>query len=223
MFTIIGGDGKEYGPVTAEQIQQWLAAGRASLETRAKKEGEEAWRRIGDFPEFGAGAPPPLVGSGSVGNTSLASQGARTGAALLNAFLYACCLLPGGTALSMKVVAQGVHSPEQLDPSLAAGPLRVMELGLFAAIAVQVCLLAVRGQNLGMLVTRIRVVRVSGEPADFVHAALLRFLLPIAPLFLPYGIGFLGLLLLCVDYVMMFRADRRCLHDLIADTKVVKA
>ena len=33
MYTIIGGDGKEYGPVTAEQIRSWIAAGRANLET----------------------------------------------------------------------------------------------------------------------------------------------------------------------------------------------
>ena len=65
MFTIIGGDGKEYGPVPAEQVRRWLEAGRADLETQAQRAGEEAWRRLGDFPEFSANgtfqsAPPPL-------------------------------------------------------------------------------------------------------------------------------------------------------------------
>lgn len=65
MFTIIGGDGKEYGPVTVEQVQAWIAGGRANLDTQAKRVGEESWKRLGDFPEFsGAGAaaastPPP--------------------------------------------------------------------------------------------------------------------------------------------------------------------
>lgn len=65
MFTIIGGDGKEYGPVTVEQVQAWIAGGRANLDTQAKRIGEESWKRLGDFPEFsGAGAaaaptPPP--------------------------------------------------------------------------------------------------------------------------------------------------------------------
>lgn len=65
MFTIIGGDGKEYGPVPASQINAWISNGRANLQTRAKKHGEnEAWKTLGDFPEFSPDAvvpPPPLA------------------------------------------------------------------------------------------------------------------------------------------------------------------
>ena len=66
MFTIIGGDGKEYGPVTLEQLQAWIAGGRANLDSQVKRVGESAWQRLGDLPEFsgttaGAAAsiPPP--------------------------------------------------------------------------------------------------------------------------------------------------------------------
>ncbi|HXC01808.1 MAG TPA: hypothetical protein VNU49_04085 [Opitutaceae bacterium] len=65
MFTIIGGDGKEYGPVPASQINAWISNGRANLQTKAKKHGEnEAWKTLGDFPEFSPDAvvpPPPLA------------------------------------------------------------------------------------------------------------------------------------------------------------------
>ena len=57
MFTIIGGDGKEYGPATVEQIRGWIAAGRANLDTQAKVHGTDAWKRLGDFPEFDPNAP----------------------------------------------------------------------------------------------------------------------------------------------------------------------
>ncbi|MFY9923823.1 MAG: GYF domain-containing protein [Opitutaceae bacterium] len=63
MYTIIGGDGKEYGPVTAEQIRSWIAAGRANLETKVKAAGTDQWRTVVEFPELtgaapaGAGAP----------------------------------------------------------------------------------------------------------------------------------------------------------------------
>lgn len=68
MFTIIGGDGKEYGPVSADQIRAWLAGGRANLETKAKAIGSEEWRRLGDLAEFtGAGsAPPPPLATGEI-------------------------------------------------------------------------------------------------------------------------------------------------------------
>src|SRR4051812_8995980 len=65
MFTIIGSDGKEYGPVTADQIRAWIAAGRANLDSQAKLVGATEWKRLGDWPEFGAAAsaPPPVVGT----------------------------------------------------------------------------------------------------------------------------------------------------------------
>ena len=60
MYTIIGGDGSEYGPVPAEQIRAWIAAGRANLETQAKAAGTEEWKPLGEFADFGGrigGAP----------------------------------------------------------------------------------------------------------------------------------------------------------------------
>jgi GYF domain 2 len=59
MFTIIGGDGKEYGPVTADQVRAWLAGGRANLETKVKAAGSDEWKRVADIPEItGSGSAP---------------------------------------------------------------------------------------------------------------------------------------------------------------------
>lgn len=63
MFTIIGGDGKEYGPATADQLRQWITAGRANLDTKAKALGTDEWRRLGDFAEFAAADTPPPLGA----------------------------------------------------------------------------------------------------------------------------------------------------------------
>lgn len=52
MFFILGGDGKEYGPVSAAKIQEWIAGGRANLHTQARLANDTAWRTLGDFPEF---------------------------------------------------------------------------------------------------------------------------------------------------------------------------
>ena len=58
MFTIIGADGKEYGPVSADQIRQWIAENRLNREMKVRRDGETEWQRIGDLPEF---APPAVA------------------------------------------------------------------------------------------------------------------------------------------------------------------
>ncbi|OHE78776.1 MAG: hypothetical protein A3G75_08680 [Verrucomicrobia bacterium RIFCSPLOWO2_12_FULL_64_8] len=62
MFTILGADGKAYGPATVEQVKAWIAAGRANLQTRARREGTAEWKTLAEYPEFageaGGGTPP---------------------------------------------------------------------------------------------------------------------------------------------------------------------
>lgn len=76
MFFIIGSDGKEYGPVSARQINDWIAANRLTPAMQARRENETEWRPIGSFPEITelaptapAGALPPIhaVTTGSSG------------------------------------------------------------------------------------------------------------------------------------------------------------
>jgi len=59
-YTIIGGDNKEYGPVSSADVLQWIAEGRLNAESRAKGEGDAEFRPLAQFPEFAAalGAPP---------------------------------------------------------------------------------------------------------------------------------------------------------------------
>jgi hypothetical protein len=62
MFKIIGGDGRQYGPVTVEQVREWIAAGRANSQTQIQREGEADWKPLSDFSEFAeALAAKPLA------------------------------------------------------------------------------------------------------------------------------------------------------------------
>jgi len=69
MFSILGGDGKEYGPVTVDQLRRWMTENRVTLDTQAKRTGETTWDRLGNFPEFAApvasadGLPPLAPGA----------------------------------------------------------------------------------------------------------------------------------------------------------------
>jgi hypothetical protein len=59
MYRIIGADGRQYGPVSGEQLRQWIAEGRANAQTQAFAEGATEWRPLGGLPEFaGLFAPP---------------------------------------------------------------------------------------------------------------------------------------------------------------------
>jgi hypothetical protein len=72
MYKIIGGDRKEYGPVTADQINAWILEGRANGQTLVQIEGSAEWKALSSFPEFTAVLAtkfpgPPLVESADPG------------------------------------------------------------------------------------------------------------------------------------------------------------
>jgi hypothetical protein len=62
MYTVIGGDGKEYGPITGEDLSKWVAEGRLNAQSLAKAESDAEFRTLATFPElahlFGIGAAP---------------------------------------------------------------------------------------------------------------------------------------------------------------------
>jgi len=68
MYKILGGDGKEYGPVSAEQLRQWVREGRANALTQVRADGATQWQALGSLPELGeifgavAGVPPTIGG-----------------------------------------------------------------------------------------------------------------------------------------------------------------
>ena len=59
MYKIIGADGKEYGPITAEQLRQWLVEGRVNSQTQVLAEGQADWKPLSQFPELCGTALPP--------------------------------------------------------------------------------------------------------------------------------------------------------------------
>jgi uncharacterized RDD family membrane protein YckC len=233
MFTIIGGDGKEYGPVTVEQIRTWIASGRANLETQAKALGSDEWRRVGDFAEFAPApsAPPmlpgvtPVAGTSATAGTSdptLAHPGMRLLAAFIDGFLESLCWMPTSQAVLRSLgglLSAGQINPQEITSAiLSALPLSFPYLG--GLILVQAILLTLRGQTVGKLITQLRVVRATdGSHAGFLRAFLLRGFLTRCIRHLPL----IGVMFWLVDNCFIFRDDHRCIHDLIAGTKVVKA
>jgi len=51
MYHLVGGDQKEYGPASAEDIKRWIVEGRANGQTRACPEGGD-WTTLAELVEF---------------------------------------------------------------------------------------------------------------------------------------------------------------------------
>jgi len=69
LYILIGGDQKEYGPIPATDVQQWLTEGRLNEESLIKAEGDADFRPLSTFPEFAGAATsvppvPPPFGAG---------------------------------------------------------------------------------------------------------------------------------------------------------------
>lgn len=99
--------------------------------------------------------------------------------------------------------------------SSAALSLIVM-LAMIGYLVYQCVLLTKSGQTIGKKYKQIKIVKVdTGENGGFVTNVLLRGflngLISVIPL---YGL---------IDILFIFRDDRRCVHDMIASTRVVKA
>lgn len=238
MFIIIGGDGKEYGPVAADQVRAWIQAGRANLETRAKAAGSDEWRPLGDFAEF---APPPsvppLMGTGTadggpesgagvsaavVPALENASLGARFGAAFIDGCLKSLCWMPAATGV-WRAIADDVMAGQQ--PSVATlmtamnGVVAKALPFLIGLAALQCVLLSLRGQSVGKLLVGLRIVRCADQQqAGFLHGFLLRGTIP----WMIEQIPLIGGLFWIIDVCFIFGEERRCVHDYIAGTRVVK-
>ncbi len=229
MFTILGADGKEYGPVPADKVHDWIKARRANLQTKARRDGEAEWKTLGDFAEFTAppasvapAAPPPPITVASMIGTSavtapaaeleLAGRGARLLAQIID-FLTSCiAMLPGGVLLLM-----GGGTRSGVTSLVGMG---LMGLGAVALLIIQIYLLTTSGQTIGKKLMSVRIVGYLDDTnPGFVKAFLLRVFVN----GLIGAIPFLGLAYTLVDICFIFRGDRRCIHDLIAGTKVVKA
>ncbi len=125
------------------------------------------------------------------------SRGTRLGAVLIDSLLF---VVPIGIGRIFS------------DP----GPLIAL-LGLLGLFGYQAYLLTKQGQTIGKRALKLRIVRADdGENGGFGRNVALRMIL---------GRWLLGLVpfYLLVDACFIFRSDGRCLHDLVAGTRVIPA
>ena len=140
----------------------------------------------------------------------LASRGARLGAVIMDFLVLGLCTVPGTIVISV-----GRNNEVRL--WVGIGILLITFLWL---IVTQCIFIARDGQSIGKKVARIRIVNVrDGSNPGFLKAYFLRAF----AVGLIGAIPYIGWLFAIIDACFIFRDDRRCIHDLIAETKVVQA
>jgi uncharacterized RDD family membrane protein YckC len=159
-------------------------------------------------------APPSaeVADVASAGAGDLAGRGLRLAGALIDGVI----LLALFWVVSL-ITPWNVFSPAMANAGFIA-VLGMQVLGLVVFALVNGRLLATRGQTVGKALLGMRITQPDGSTATLVRLLGLR-----------YGVGYLitavpfvGMFFWLVDSLFIFRADRRCLHDLIAGTAVVK-
>lgn len=141
------------------------------------------------------------------------SRGARFVANLIDSFvvgLPAMALFFVGVAMMAATEKRGERPGDLLPLAMMGG----MFLGLGIGLAIQIVMQVKYGQSVGKRLFKLKVVRTDGSPVELWRIILLR---NVALQVAAQLCGFVGL----IDALMIFGAEERCLHDLIAETIVI--
>ena len=105
IYKIIGEDGHEYGPVTGEQIREWILQGRIERQTPVFVDGAKDWKFVGLLPEFTncftvPGTPPTIAppprGTSTAGRMAKTNSYAQAGMIFGILSVTCCCGFPFG-------------------------------------------------------------------------------------------------------------------------------
>lgn len=123
--------------------------------------------------------------------------------------------LVAGTGIVSAILIPGLQTSDLLYPVIG-----LLAAGLLGFIAYQIWLLTTQGQTLGKKLMGLRIVKTSDmSNGGFVTNVLLRTIASAAVTLVPI----FGTLFALTNPLFIFRDDRRCLHDHIAGTCVIKA
>ncbi|MES2205348.1 MAG: RDD family protein [Pseudomonadota bacterium] len=143
----------------------------------------------------------------------LATLGQRLLASLIDGFIASIpSLFVMGYVGDLQSLQQG-----SLNPSLPKIMLYIVS-GIFFFILIQGKSLDATGQTIGKKILNIKTVSLNLKKPSLFTLLYKRYL----PIYLLTGIPVVGAFIAIFDVCSIFRKDRRCLHDLIANTLVVK-
>jgi uncharacterized RDD family membrane protein YckC len=160
-------------------------------------------------------APMARVDEGAFADLELADRGTRLGAAILDALVLVIPMALLGVGAAIMSPSNGGKMSEAA--MVVFGIL--LAIVFLAVVILNLVWLHRYGQTIGKRILKIKVLRSDGSACTLARYVFTRWL----PVTLLGMIPVLGYVVSLADPLMIFREDRRCMHDLIADTIVVRA
>ncbi len=146
----------------------------------------------------------------------------RLAAYIIDSLIAFLAMIPLGSQFFTAVNDFSAGSIDSIN-SLTIENTNNFTLGIFLIILqfiIQGYLITTRGQSIGKIVMSLRIVNsIDGTNPGFIKAFLVRFILTQIITSIPY----IGFIYIFADPLFIFRSDRRCIHDLMANTIVVES
>jgi len=106
MFKVMGMDGKEYGPVSADQVRTWIGQGRLNRQSQIKVEGDAEWKTLNELPEFAPLVTAPQPASvPDVPGPEVPGRTSGLAIAALVCGLLGFLILPGLIGIVLAIIA----------------------------------------------------------------------------------------------------------------------
>ena len=156
-----------------------------------------------------------------LGEIELAGRLVRLGASFLDGLIQMLVALPFFFVIFLYIFS--IESFEDFGiwakDNMSLWTVMAVVITVAVFIAINFHLLRSNGQTIGKRICNIKIVRSDGTPADIQRILIYRYL----PQWLIPQVPIVGGFFPLIDAVLIFRESRKCLHDDIADTIVIKA
>lgn len=220
-YKIIGGDGREYGPASLEEIRQWTEDGRVAPATLVWRSDDACWLPASSREELRwdlpvPPTPPPPVQPDAPLPVRRAGFLVRLAAYLFDWLIVFCLIslvtLPwSDERIALQKSIETELQSEKPDLRIAGRALFTLgAVDIPVAFAYFILFNGLRGATPGKRLLGLRIVRLDGTPIGFAQATGRQF----ADWLSKATLGF-GYLLIALT------PERRALHDLVAGTQVI--
>lgn len=215
-YKIVGGDGREYGPVSLDDLHNWIHAGRVDVATPVLRSDLSAWKPADDYLELrfdlNQASKAALLDEAEPTSAEQQVQIIETAGFFPRFCAYVLDWFTLYTVGMLLNSALGWKAPEVVTPQFFTSALflKIFALDLALSFAYKVFFVASSGATPGKLMMGLRIISTSDERIGF-GRAVVRWLGEFVS-GLTLGIGYL---------MVLWHPERRALHDLIAGTKVV--